>query len=557
MAKGDDALAKKKNKAIRKRNRRAGANTTEAIEGVQSHKRRRKAGTRRVCESMCYSLPTPDDPFLDRKIHRKNHDSFQTNGSANWKVEERRSDTERKHEKSTENVMSRSTDVVKPEKVQANGSRKEDINKFTSAPLKKVVWDPNCDRKSSEPKAGISDALCTANNAFQLAVSALFEDRYSEGSSSKPRAAAATNFEQQWWQACAQGVDVLGTGCGTPCVKAYTVGAAPHVAVQKKVSGLAQGPFALILVKSKDQAQSVRQICKLLKKVLNIHTVSLHSEKSIELQVNGLAMQTPGIVVATPDRLCQLLTLSVFSLSSVSYVVVDSLDDLINEGYREQLDNIKQQLQKGVQVGVISKTFSADVVSAAGNWLQHPVARAVLDKNVPASSACILQSVSVTTTEESKLTKFNKILEQIRKNLEDNHILGSVLILIKGSEQFPVLKELLLKHKLTPHFINESAGVPRKQKRSIMVAKFDDKIEPSVLSKVEVAINYDFSWPIHHYTQILTGMARSSVKGRIETLCSGAAALHADSLVEILETCGQSVPRPLLLLAQAAALLRK
>lgn len=50
MAKGDDALAKKKNKAIRKRNRRAGANTTEAIEGVQSHKRRRKAGTRRVCE---------------------------------------------------------------------------------------------------------------------------------------------------------------------------------------------------------------------------------------------------------------------------------------------------------------------------------------------------------------------------------------------------------------------------------------------------------------------------------------------------------------------------
>jgi len=50
MAKGDDALAKKKNKAIRKRNRRAGAGTTEAIEGVQSHKRRRKAGTRRVCE---------------------------------------------------------------------------------------------------------------------------------------------------------------------------------------------------------------------------------------------------------------------------------------------------------------------------------------------------------------------------------------------------------------------------------------------------------------------------------------------------------------------------
>jgi hypothetical protein len=54
MAKGDDALAKKKNKAIRKRNRRAGVDTTEFAEGVKAHKRRRKLGTRRVCEVCCF-----------------------------------------------------------------------------------------------------------------------------------------------------------------------------------------------------------------------------------------------------------------------------------------------------------------------------------------------------------------------------------------------------------------------------------------------------------------------------------------------------------------------
>jgi hypothetical protein len=54
MAKGDDALAKKKNKAIRKRNRRAGVDTTEIAEGVKAHKRRRKLGTRRVCEVCCF-----------------------------------------------------------------------------------------------------------------------------------------------------------------------------------------------------------------------------------------------------------------------------------------------------------------------------------------------------------------------------------------------------------------------------------------------------------------------------------------------------------------------
>jgi len=93
------------------------------------------------------------------------------------------------------------------------------------------------------------------------------------------------------------------------------------------------------------------------------------------------------------------------SASAFPAQVVDGLDDLINGGCREQLDSIRQQLQKGVQIGIISGTFPAEVTSAAGNWLQHPIVRAVTDKNVPATSVCITQSVSVVTTEEAKLSK--------------------------------------------------------------------------------------------------------------------------------------------------------
>lgn len=85
--------------------------------------------------------------------------------------------------------------------------------------------------------------------------------------------------------------------------------------------------------------------------------------------------------------------------------VVDGLDDLIRGGFREQLERLSQQLRKGLQVGVLSRTFSAEVVSAVGNWLQHPIARAVTEENVPACSACISQLVSVVTTHESKLSK--------------------------------------------------------------------------------------------------------------------------------------------------------
>jgi len=97
----------------------------------------------------------------------------------------------------------------------------------------------------------------------------------------------------------------------------------------------------------------------------------------------------------------------------------------------------------------------------------------------------------------------------------------------------------------------------RKERRGVLVQTFDTFHPPALLANVEVTINYDLCWPVHYYTHVLTGMARSSVKGRIETVCSGAAALQANDLVDLLVSCGQSVPRPLSLLAQAAALLPK
>ncbi|CAL9185209.1 unnamed protein product [Musa hybrid cultivar] len=62
MAKGDDAVRRRKNKTGRKRMR----NSESAVPARVAAKRRRKTGNRRICEGMCFSLPTPDDPFNDR-----------------------------------------------------------------------------------------------------------------------------------------------------------------------------------------------------------------------------------------------------------------------------------------------------------------------------------------------------------------------------------------------------------------------------------------------------------------------------------------------------------
>jgi hypothetical protein len=230
---------------------------------------------------MCYSLPTPDDPFLNKRTHRKKRDSFQPNRSAESVVEVPTSDTEaaRRGEKPGKKAKPGAANGDSDKKAQANGSQKGD-GKGSSARLpKKVVWDPNLDRVGAEAKGTTGDASSAAERAFQLAVSSIFEAR--DDSSTEAHAPAVGEFERQWWQACAQGVGVLGAGGGTSCVKAYVVGAAPHVSVQRKLYGSTSCPIALILVKSKDQAHSVSLF------ILTYQAPTFYHLKSIRSHISG------------------------------------------------------------------------------------------------------------------------------------------------------------------------------------------------------------------------------------------------------------------------------
>jgi len=61
----------------------------------------------------------------------------------------------------------------------------------------------------------------------------------------------------------------------------------------------------------------------------------------------------------------------------------------------------------------------------------------------------------------SLLLQINKILAQLRKNLDNNEIIGDLLLLVKGKEQYPLMKELLRNHKFVPHVPGESAMASR------------------------------------------------------------------------------------------------
>jgi len=61
----------------------------------------------------------------------------------------------------------------------------------------------------------------------------------------------------------------------------------------------------------------------------------------------------------------------------------------------------------------------------------------------------------------SLLLQINKILAQLRTDLDNNEIVGKLLLVVKGREQYPLMKELLRNHNLVPDCLGENGLGPR------------------------------------------------------------------------------------------------
>lgn len=72
-----------------------------------------------------------------------------------------------------------------------------------------------------------------------------------------------------------------------------------------------------------------------------------------------------------------------------------------------------------------------------------------------------------------------------------------------------------------------------------------DQISSTSLEEYDIIILPEFVPAIQNYVQILTRMARCTVKGALHSFLTEDDALQAGPLVEILEKCGQAVPEAL------------
>ena len=124
---------------------------------------------------------------------------------------------------------------------------------------------------------------------------------------------------------------------------------------------------------------------KLAKYLGQISVTAVYGGARIDLQIKSLKRGT-NIVVGTPGRVHDLIRRKVLKLQSIKWLVLDEADEMLDMGFKDDLDAILAQTPKTRQTLLFSATISRSVRTIAKQYMAETEEIIIGEKNVGAEN---------------------------------------------------------------------------------------------------------------------------------------------------------------------------
>jgi len=125
---------------------------------------------------------------------------------------------------------------------------------------------------------------------------------------------------------------------------------------------------ALIVAPTRElSVQITSDLEKFMAKVKRLNIVTVYGGASISDQIRKIR-QGAQIIVATPGRLIDLLSRKVVDLTHIQFVVLDEADEMLNMGFKEDIDEILSTTPDSKKVWLFSATMPREVREIASNY---------------------------------------------------------------------------------------------------------------------------------------------------------------------------------------------
>ena len=177
----------------------------------------------------------------------------------------------------------------------------------------------------------------------------------------------ATPIQAQAIPLLLEGRDVIGQAqTGTGKTAAFGIPAIERLDPKSKK------PQVLVLCPTRELAiQVAGEISKLLKYFKGVYELPIYGGQPIDRQIRGLR-RGAQIIIGTPGRMLDHLNRRTISLDDIKTVILDEADEMLNMGFRPDIEKILNRISRDRQTVMFSATMSEAVLKLARTYQQAP-----------------------------------------------------------------------------------------------------------------------------------------------------------------------------------------
>jgi ATP-dependent RNA helicase DeaD len=274
----------------------------------------------------------------------------------------------------------------------------------------------------------------------------------------------------------------------------------------------------LILCPTRELAVQVSEECfKLSSFKRGIRSVPIYGGQSYDRQIRALRDGTQ-IVIGTPGRLIDHLERGTLKLDQVRMVILDEADEMLDMGFRDDIQKILESVPDGRQLVCFSATMAKPILSLIERYSSNLKTVRIQHK-----------ALTVPTVEQSYYEIRGRGKTEVLTRLIDLHDIKLGVIFCNTQRMVDELADEMIGRGYSVDRIH--GGMSQAQRETVMKKFRTSKIEFLVatdvaargidVDNIEVVFNYDLPWDEEDYVHRIGRTGRAGRSGKAISLVAG------------------------------------
>ncbi len=279
-----------------------------------------------------------------------------------------------------------------------------------------------------------------------------------------------------------------------------------------------KGIQALIMCPTRELAvQVANEIKKLIKFKKGINCLAVYGGESIERQITALRRGVQ-IIIGTPGRILDHMDRRTISFENVKMIVLDEADEMLNMGFRDDIESILKDMPKEKQTIFFSATMPKPILEMTKRYQTNPIIVKVTSTEL-----------TNTSIEQEYYDVRNDFKVTMMTNLIEAHNLQLMLVFCNTKRGVDEVVEEL---NLQGYKAEALHGDLKQAQRNTVMTKFrkglvnilvatDVAARGIDVENVDAVFNYDVPLDVEYYVHRIGRTGRAGKTGRSFTFVTG------------------------------------